>query len=239
MLKKIVISFMCCMGLMGNHARAQNQPKLVLLEVKTVYIPGGFDDNDRSQVVIEGILANSCYKVGPQKYKVNKTTHTIFLEQWAYQYSGMCLQMIIPFMEVFDLGIHPEANYDIVDAKSKTVLGSMPIRASNNSGPDDYLYAHVNDARVEGNQVVVEGIHTNSCLSVDEVRVLKDSKNVVAVLPIAKNVDNGNCEAGRYPFRATASLPELDAGRYLLHVRTLNGRAINKIFEVDAPVRVE
>jgi hypothetical protein len=57
--------------------------------------------------------------------------------------------------------------------------------------------------------------------------------NVLVVLPIAKQFSNVDCKAGRFPFKIEKPLPTLQPGKYLLHVRSMNGQAINKLFEIE------
>jgi len=224
--------------MISGQARAQNDNTPVLMEIpiQAVHVPNGFDSNDNVQIVFESYLPNPCYKVGPHKVQVDKVNRIVKLEQQVYRYPGMiCPQVIVPFATVVDVGLLAANTYDIQDATSGQTLGRMGVRQSNNLGPDDYFYAPVADARYDLTKrtVTLEGVFTNSCLSFADVKVYLDPKDVVVVLPILKPWQSSPaCKAGKFPFSVTAKLPAMTAGRYLLHVRSMNGRSINKIFDI-------
>jgi hypothetical protein len=75
----------------------------------------------------------------------------------------------------------------------------------------------------------LEGRFTNSCMVWEDLKV-QDNGKTVNVLPIMK-LEGTNCVAGEFPFKKTIALPEsIVAGRHLLHVRSLNGNAVNHLF---------
>jgi hypothetical protein len=216
--------------------KAETQPELVKVRIDKVFIPNGFDSNDRSQVVIDSYLPNPCYKVGPRKFR--NDGNTIILEQWAYLYRGMiCPQVIVPFSAVVDLGILKPAAYEVKDDQDGRKMGSLLVKKSVGAGPDDYFYAPITDARVDNRkwEVVIEGNFTNSCLEFSDMKVFADPKDVIIVQPILKPWREGDrpCKAGSFPFTKTMRLPPLDSGRYLLHARSMNGQAVNKVFDAE------
>lgn len=203
--------------------------------IHTTYVPIGFDDNDRVELMIEGLFSNSCYKVGPYQVDVDKTAKSIKINQSAYKYQGFCLEMLVPFSQVVYVGLLDAGVYTVVDASTGTEKGSLPVVKSSNLGPDDHLYAPVSDAFATRNgkvSVTLNGTFTNSCLKVTDVKASLNNSNVILVQPIAEK-SGSVCDEGKFPYQVTKEIEaDIDPGRYLLHVRSLNGQAINKLLDL-------
>lgn len=236
MIKSLLVGLL----MIGGWAHADQdveQPARVSVGLTAAYIPGGFDSNDRTQMVVEGYFPNTCYRVGPYEKKLDSQNHQITVEQTAYKYRGQCLMMIVPFSQTVQVGILKANNYTVKDQATGKILGDMPVRTATNSGPDDNLYASISDAYVgvvDGNKkaIVLQGELPGDCWGLKEKRVVQDGKNVITVLPIIEKLRDTNCNDYRVPFVSTAEIPEVSAGRYLLHVRSLNGLAVNKLVDL-------
>lgn len=216
-----------------------DKPEMVKYTLKTVYLPLGFDSNDRVQIAAEGKLPDTCYKAGPITAKVNKETKKIELRSRVYKYDTVCLRMRTTFHQIAEVGILPEGNYKVVNEVGDE-LGVLPVRKATTSAPDDHLYAPVGDSRVmtdenDSQLINIEGVFPDACLKMKEVRVFVDGRNVVTVLPIAEKTGS-NCMIASFPYKTTASLPaSLAKGSYLLNTRSLNGEGVFRFFEVVAP----
>jgi hypothetical protein len=70
-------------------------------------------------------------------------------------------------------------------------------------------------------------------MRIKEVTVINSGKTL-EVLPKMELVDAPNgCQITEVPFSWTVDLPkEISKGRHLMHVRSLNGKAVNKMFSV-------
>src|SRR4051812_31719710 len=80
-----------------------------------VFAPLGFDDNDNIQIVLDGQLADTCYKLGPTHVRIDQATHKILVRQSAFYYSGAwCAEVRIPYVQTVNLGILPAGNYEIL-----------------------------------------------------------------------------------------------------------------------------
>lgn len=214
--------------------KADNQPYTVDVKLGRAYVPKGFDDNDRIQIAVEGLFSNACFRVGPHHVQVDVAKKTITVQQQAYQYGIICLQIIIPFTTFFDVGIVPAGSYAIIDSYSKEKVGQLDVARSNNKGPDDFLYAPITDAyllsEASKNKVVLNGSFPDQCSTMEEVRV-EDQGEVIVVRPLMKR--NGeNCVPAKTPFTKTVELQQKLHGLYFLHVRSLNGQAINRMIEI-------
>jgi hypothetical protein len=216
------------------------QPDLVTADVDHVFVPSGFDDNDNSQIVITGTLPSTCFKTGPAEYVVDKVTKTVTVKAQSYYYqSDWCLFVVVPYMQALDLGPIRAGGYKVMVENKTGNLGELSefsVAQSTNPGPDDYLYAPVNEARVdalgEGKvSVQLVGAFPNTCLELDEVKVFQNTANVIEILPTAKMKRAGaiGCAAKMVPFSKTISIDSKWKGSSLIHVRSLNGQAINNV----------
>ncbi|MGE3974835.1 MAG: hypothetical protein AB7F59_09950 [Bdellovibrionales bacterium] len=203
--------------------------------IQTLFIPVGFDNNDNSQVVADGFLPNPCYKIGPHTVKVDRAAKVVLLQQQVYKNIGrVCPQVLVPYTTVFNLGVLEDGNYTIKDLTNNKTLGKVSVKKALNQGPDDYFYAPVADARVDipNMTVIVEGVYTDDCLDLEQMKIFMSPENVVIVQPILKAWSGGrSCKKGKFPFKYTRPLPQLEGGVYLLHVRGMSGLSINKTFE--------
>lgn len=233
--KTVAVVFTFALALTGFVARAED-PQLVTGVFHTGYVPDGFDSNDRVQVVAEGYFSNTCYRTAGYESKVDVNKKVIEVASRAYKYKGMCLQMIVPYSQVINVGLLEAGVYTVKD-KNHGTLGSLKVKLSTSGGPDDYLYAPISQAAVEsdasGHYVAVSGKFTNSCVEFKDLRA-EIQKNVILVLPISEMADRSDCVAGSFPFSKTVKLGNgLTPGRYLLHVRSLNGNAINNLVDIE------
>ena len=213
------------------------EPKLVRVPVTAAFVPQGFDSNDRAQLVIEGYFPNTCYRIGPTQVKVNSKDGAVQIEQWAYLHKGMCAQMIVPYDQEVSIGHLKDGNYDVRDGAYGEPLARLPIHLATQSEPDEFLYAPVRDAYAlpEGRgprMARIEGSFPSTCYQMKEVKIVQESERVIALLPIMEKVPNSPCLRRYHPFTEDVALPHLAPGRHLLHVRSLNGEAVNKLFDI-------
>ncbi len=212
-------------------------PKIVNTSFKVGYIPVGFDTNDNAQLVAEGTFTNACFRPASVKAVVSHKHKTIHLYPRAYQYDGACLQMTVNWHKEIDLGILETGDYKVitVNGKQRTELGEMKVASATNSSPDDFLYAPVSQVyfeKVEGKHYLrVSGEFSTTCLQMREVIVRVQDK-VLVVQPISEELE-GSCEARSVPYSELVEVKGVNPGRYLIHVRSLNGKAINNIIDVE------
>lgn len=226
-------------------ASAAPAPTTVTVGLKQAYVPVGFDDNDRIQIAVSGVFRNTCFKMGPHALKVDTVKKEIRIQQQAYYYSGVCLQMFVPFNEIVDIGIVPPATYKLIDASSGTGLGSLEVKSSGNQpGPDDFLYAPVSDAYVVNNPesgkrlLALTGNFGDRCSDFSEIKInsIEEMKKtgVMVVQPVIARNEEADCSHAKVRFLKTVELDaNIPTGVYLLHVRSLNGQAVNKIVDLD------
>lgn len=214
---------------------------LVSVGAERLFIPSGFDDNDSAQVVADGILSSGCYKLAKGEFDVDYDAHRISLRVMARVSDGPCIQVVVPFTYVFELGVLPKGEYD-VSVEGTDVVGKLSVAESANAGPDDEMYAAIDNAYVMElpslgkRQIMLEGVYTNTCMRWVRTEVKHVARDVLEVLPIVKIEAADGCQDLRFPFKGIAvEVPTLERGRYLLHVRAMNGTAVNRVFEIALP----
>ncbi len=216
--------------------------------VKIKYIPDvtfapmGFDSNDNAQVVLAGEFPNTCYHVGMTKAKVDKQNKKVVIQDEAYLYdSSWCTFMKIPYTQVINLGVLPPGKYEVsIQNKlgGNIKMADLPIMETKSVEPDDFLYAPVKDAifshdsATKVDTLTLRGSFTNSCMSIDNVRLNYRSNNVIEVLPIAKMETQG-CADVMVPYEHKITLTQKLRGKALFHVRALSGQAINNVVDFD------
>ena len=218
---------------------SDRQGHLMVVATKAVFVPIGFDDNDDIMVVLDGTLPDTCYRLAYNTVDYDATTKSYVVRQIARHFNSVCIPAEVPFSVEAHLGVLPAGDFGIEAFGAPKE--SLPVTESTSAGPDDFLYAPVENARVEvdpatGNYVgTIDGRMTSSCQSLDQVKVI-DSGKSIEILPIMKMTEGADCVAGERPFSSRFDLPSaMSVGRHLLHVRSLNGKAVNQMFSVYAP----
>ena len=207
-----------------------------------MFAPEGFDDNDNVQVVLDGWLSSSCDRAVEPKVVVHPEKQVIELSAQVVHGDFLCLPVMVRFTSVADIGPLPWGKWSLV-TNNGWLVDELIIDEASNAGPDDHVYAAVDEAHVEYIpdlkdadskwSVVLLGHFQNSCQSFDEIKVI-DSGDTVEVLPILKVQDRGQeCLQVITPYNMRAFLPDYEVeGRHLLHVRSRGGEALNKVFSV-------
>ncbi len=218
-------------------------PRDVLLIPDAVYTPTGFDDNDKVQFVFEGTFPDSCYREGITDHEIDFEKKRIIVSNSAFHYSTeICLKMLVPYVKEVNLGLMERGEYKIffreqaenyVEDGRLVEMGKIEVVAAVTSDPDDYLYAPVYNVWLkkvdEELKLTIQGGWPNTCMSMDRVEVSRKN-NTIVVLPIAK-MGTVNCALPKMPIPYELTIPVKDVGegRVLVHVRSLSGRALNRL----------
>lgn len=212
-----------------------NTPKTEPISFGKVYIPNGFDNNDNVQITGEGMFPNTCYRYATTSVQVDHTAKTIRLNTEAFKYPGMCLQVIVPFDRVVDVGILKEGDYSVITNNDNQTVGRVSIHSSKTKNADDFLYASVSQAYFQSknsvNKVFLSGNHPSRCLKIKEVKSDVQS-DVVIIQPIVEMDPSEHCVGGQFPYETSVDVGSMKPGRYLLHVRTINGKSVNNLIDV-------
>lgn len=221
----------------GSDALAESAPVKVPVLYDKLFAPNGFDSNDHIQIVGEGLFRNACYRSAGADVSIDEASKTIRVNPVAYEYSGFCLQVLLPFDRVMDVGILSAGKWQVVQEGDRgKKLGEFTVRRALQETPDDHLYAPISQAfhrQKDGrSEITVTGTFSNSCLSLQEVRTSVEN-NVIVVQPIAALASRAGCSEGRFEFSRTITMDHIEGGHYLLHVRSMNGKAVNSLVDIN------
>lgn len=223
-------------------------PRSFTPKLENVFIPAGFDDNDLSQVIVEVEFTDACQEIGRAQIVPNEEfPNVLMLYVEGHRRDEICAQVLNRKIKVVDIGVLPAGDYEIrafnnLDQR----LGSLKVHEARSSAIDDAIYAPVDSLFVAKdplglrNVLVLSGTFQNNCLEFDSIKMAKTRENVnmIEVLPTVKMADRTDCKNEERPFLIQQPIPETGAGypikngRYLFHVRTMNGGSFNKIDRV-------
>ena len=222
------------LSMLAFTAFAHAAPTVVPAQFDSVYVANGFDSNDNLQFVGTGLFPSSCYRPADTAVQVDREKKEITVTPMAYQYSGVCLQVVLPFERVIETGPVPAGTYRILQAGKQ--LGEVVVRPALTDSPDDHLYAPVSQALFRskngGGEIVISGEYPTDCMSIDRVEV-DVQKNVLVVMPIVAVEHRQDCAMGYYPFTKVTKIDSIPKGRFLLHVRAMNANGINSMVLKD------
>lgn len=237
------LEFVLIARLFAEPVQDPTQPERVDAPITAVHTPSALDDNDVAQFIIEGEFPNTCYTVG----RVLVRARTEDLEMGAIQFHlealktkrQNCLEVKTPYLKTVDLGILPPGQFQIVSMKDQRARAVLNIvKAENRQQVDNYNYAPVDamyirdDALGFRRLVVLIGSFTNSCMKFASAVPVYRAPNskVIEILPIVEMKKDQLCLDVLIPFFQAVEVPEdMASGKYLFHVRTMNGNSLNKV----------
>ncbi len=111
-------------------------------------------------------------------------------------------------------------------------MAKLPVAPALTASPDEFLYASVTDVDLENRDLLrLRGTFTDGCTSVSDVTVLYRSPNIIELLPKVTRAPGRPCPSVMVPFETRVRLESPWRGITLLHVRTMNGQALNRAAE--------
>ena len=218
------------------------EPEREIIVPEKAYIPTGFDDNDLVELVVTGNLPSSCYSAGIFTAVPFPETKQIVIKQEALFYpKSWCVMNLVPYRETVKVGVLPAGQYEVVfvgaDGKMVSSNKAVPVAVSNLTARDQYTYAVVENVSLkravsaagDSRKVILEGSLINSCMSLKEVRVIHNDADVIELLPITDSLEGVACQPQLRPFEVEVDVGSGLSGEKLIHVRSLNGQAMNRI----------
>ena len=248
-----------CLSILGavsfpySVARAdEDSTHRVEIPVKALLTPAvGFEEKNNIEIVLYGALPNGCYSLA--EYTVEKeTSDTIRIRQYAvHETTGMCAeettlpiqtQMVIPFVQEISVGRLPVGEYKFLFTQLNTGEQVRTMSVAKNVTPtvDSLPYAAVSNVQspdvINGLDHVVAtvtGVLNSTCSKLnDNVRVLREN-DVYVLLPTIRVEKHVLCAQVLIPFEKKVDLgPAKQPGIYLIHTRSMNGKAVNKVINV-------
>jgi hypothetical protein len=195
--------------------------------IEQVFIPQGFDDNDNVQIVVQGQLPSTCWQVTGVDVK-KESDFDFSVEVISTRANRICVPVAIPFHRVVDLGTLNSGEY-IVRAGYEKMPRYLRVAKSTSGQKDERMYANITAGYVKDQTLTLKGLHPDSTFKMEETQVTVHDK-VIEVLPIAQS-SRGSGLFVTIPFDTTVDLSKIvkTGETYLIHVRSLNGNALNLV----------
>lgn len=210
----------------------------------------GYDDNDNVEVVIHGSLPSGCYSLADTE--ISKTSPNNYqIKQFAtLRLDGVCAQgetlpahmtMTVPFVTVVSIGQLQAGTYSLNFKTGQNLVGQRTINVDKATRltVDTLPYAAVTAADVtdvipstEDVEVSLSGVLNSTCSTLDQDVKVEKQGDVFVVLPTIKVKPGVQCLQVRMPFRKVINLGKQQSGHYLVHVRSMSGRSVNRVIEI-------
>ncbi|MFN8792160.1 MAG: hypothetical protein ACK5Y2_11960 [Bdellovibrionales bacterium] len=109
---KFLVSAVLMVGSFQMAQAQQTPPKEVVIGVSDVFVPGGFDSEADTYVVVSGILPNGCYRWNGADVS-SPGTFSHIIKSKALVSQGMCLMVLVPFTKEVRLGQLPSGEHKL------------------------------------------------------------------------------------------------------------------------------
>ena len=198
-----------------------------------IYIAHGFDNNDLVEVTVVGTLPNSCHR--NPFFEIERKNNDYAIRLYAY-YAPVkegCRQVSMAYTETINFGMMEKGKYSVkLVNKKETLNKKLDVRPSTSELVDEFLYGNVTgiSEEEEGREIELVGVNPVSCLVYD--KMYADVQDGMIVLrPKFKEI--GPCENKSIPFKIKYNVPYLESAEkgVLLHVRVMNGRSYNYLYQ--------
>lgn len=206
------------------------------IKINKIYVPIGFDDNDNIEITIEGELPNVCWEL--QKAKIYKNGNFIEIKQYAIKKRDICTDTIVSFEKTITIGKLDEGTYQISGAESINKIfqdknvKTLEVVKAETKDIDNFIYAPVQKIVIQKGVLAIKGEFYDSCTELERM-VIDIQEDVIVFLPITKKL-NFFCLQYINPFNFKINLEDLGIeGKYLLHIRSMKGKSLNKIQYID------
>lgn len=236
---------------LGFSTTDKNRSKTIFLPVDKIFsVEHGFDTTDTIEIAIKGFMPDSCHTLGQGSARVDEVNKKIYINIKGYvKQNEMCWMAVTPYLEIIQLGQLSEGNYEVHSVKSPAVVGKLHINKSATDRRDDHLYAPVDTVELSASksehtslvpfqELTLKGTYPymlKGCMRVVNVKTYKTKNDVLVVLPISKVLEGDACTAHDVDehnrFNISQKIHSTIEKIGLLHVRTLNGRALNKLVD--------
>jgi hypothetical protein len=227
--------------------------------VKAFVPPRGFDNNDDVQIVLTGYMPNVCYRLAATEVVRDEQGKPIGVSQKAEVLrNGICAEQdnlpahlleVVPFTTTVSLGRLAAGEYSVSYSRRETAASAVSVATRNFSvvealvpTVDNIKYANLSSVNVrpvvtEGQsvQAVLSGMLTSGCTDLAPHVQVTRIDDVVIVLPGLSVRENPFCTMMLRPFERTVDLGNFTTDTYLVHARSMSGRAVNSVFTVQPP----
>jgi len=206
--------------------------KFEAVPINHVYSPKGYNSNDDVEIVVEGVLPNLCYK--NVKSEVSIKGKDVVIDIKAQKNSDpniACAEMVIPFLKGAKVGLLDKGWYRVmINGEQRS---DLYVEEFDSNGLEDEILANVEVVEVEeGSRIIkLKGQNASDCLVHDRIDVKSNKKDAYSIKPQMVQVSDF-CPMKMVPFELEMEVPEeIERDKVLLHVRSLEGKSINKLFK--------
>lgn len=206
---------------------------IVPAPVKHIYLPDGFDSNDAVEVVVTGEFPSVCYSRNDVKVKVIEDTIEIKITAISHEKVRSCPDMVVPFKEVVHVGNLQGGDYKVI--VNRTLEDQFSIAEASSSSVDENIYAAIEYIEKKSkDEVVLHGWRYSNCIDLDKVKVISNKKDTLSILPVMKQLSQF-CPMKGMPtqYAVKLDLSSMKIKEPLLHVRTMDGKSINSIINME------
>ncbi len=211
-------------------------PEIVLSPVDHLYVPMGFDSNDSVELVVTGVFPNACFSRNDVQVAVNNDVIDITVTAFEAE-KAKCIQMKVPFKEVVTVGNLQGGEYQVrVNDKSRFQLKEkMMIEEASSNAIDNNTYAAIDWVEQKTkDEFVLHGWKYSNCVELKKIEVISNGKDTLSILPVMKQTAEVCPMKGMpvsYPVKV--DFASLKMKKPLLHVRTMDGKSVNAIVNLE------
>ena len=202
----------------------------VTIHPSEVHVPMGFDSNDNAEIIVTGLMRDTCHR--RPTGKVHVKDHEITVDMKADKVSGRevyCIKAMVPYMVSVPLGQLGKGRYNVSVGTDTVKSHSLQIGSPGAASIDNFTYANVTSVtkNVENGSITLSGEHPSNCMAIERVEVIaNETKDTMSVLPIVTQTGEV-CNLVMTPFSVDVPLEASVANSAVFHVRKLDGTAIN------------
>ena len=141
----------------------------------------------------------------------------------------VCINMAVPFLESVKLGAIQEGLSRLLVADKES---HIEVTQPNSGFIDNYIYGQVRHVTSIKKSLFLEIEHPSSCIRFERFETIYNGSDTCSVLPIMKKVQN-SCPRDPQTFEYELKIPPecLQRDKVLFHVRSLEGKSVNYLFE--------
>ncbi len=203
----------------------------VTIRPTQVHVPMGFDSNDNAEIIVTGLMRDTCHRRPTGKVHVNDREITVDMKADKVSGRGVyCIKAMVPYMVSVPLGQLDEGRYNVLVETTETVKShSLQIGSPSSASIDNFTYANVTSItkNVESGSITLIGEHPSNCMEIERVEVIaNETKDTMSVLPIVTKTGD-ECNLVMTPFSVEVPLEPSTTNSVVFHVRKLDGTAIN------------
>lgn len=203
--------------------------ELVGIHPSQVHVPLGFDSNDKVEVIVTGLLPDTCHRRPTGQVKLQG--QDIIVDMKADKVSGRgvyCIKAMVPYMVSVPVGQMPEGSYNVMIETDHAKSHKLQVDSPSSASIDNFTYANVtNVKKTQNGGLLISGEHPSNCMVLEKVEIIpNETKDTMSVLPIVSKTGD-ECNLVMTPFSVEVPFNVATSGDVVFHVRKIDGTAIN------------